>query len=956
MKLFSLSLLCILSFSLTAQKNKPVNRIQSFQKLMSEQHENLLKGISFTNIGPTIMGGRVVDLEVDPADPTHFYVAYASGGLWETVNNGTSFTPVFEHEAVITIGDIAVDWKNKRIWVGTGENNSSRSSYAGEGIYRSDDNGKTWKHSGLNETQHISRIIIHPANPEIVHVAAIGHLFTFNKERGMFKTTDGGKTWKQTLFINDKTGVIDVDYNRQNPDILYASAWQRERKGWNFTEAGPGSGIYKSTDGGESWKLISTPQSNFPQGEGVGRIGIAVAPSNGNTLYAFLDNQTHRPKTPETGNRLTKDKLRTMTKEEFLQLNTDLIEAYLRENDFPERYKAKAIVKKISKDEIKPSALVEYLEDANSLLFDTPVTGAEVYRSNDGGQTWIKTHEGYLDGLVYTYGYYFGQVRIHEKNPEKFYIAAFYVIKSEDGGKTFSNINGDNQHVDHHGLWINPDREGHLINGNDGGINITYDDGKNWIKCINTATGQFYTVNVDMATPYNVYGGLQDNGVWTAASTYTQNNEWQNSGQYPYKMLLGGDGMQVAVDTRDNNTIYTGYQFGHYYRINKSTGDATYITPKHELGERPFRFNWQAPVHLSVHNQDVIYLAGNKVFRSMKKGDDFKAISPDLTTGGKKGDVAFGTITTIHESPLKFGLLYAGTDDGLVHVSRDGGNNWTNITNGLPQGYWVRRVQASAHKEGRVYVCLNGHTEDDFNAWVYISDDFGKTWKQIGKNLPAYSVNVVREDPENEKIIYLGNDLGVFISLDRGENFFLASNGMPTVAVHDLVIQNRDKEMVVGTHGRSLYKANIKELQLLNDTTLSKPVYVFAVDRVKFRKSWGAASSIWEKPFEPSMKIYYWAGKDQTPKKLRIKTAEGVVVHEVNLGNVIGLNEYAYDFTIDENKSGNYLEAMKSAKTEITEFPKTTNGKKYLFEHNYIIEVISGNNVSATVLEPAKKD
>ncbi|MFZ5552959.1 MAG: WD40/YVTN/BNR-like repeat-containing protein [Bacteroidota bacterium] len=930
LKQFGIAFLSLLFFiSSIAQKTgftSAKDRTEGYKKREQLKKNSVVNGIKFQSIGPSVMSGRVVDVEVDPADPSHFYAAYASGGLWETMNNGTTFTPIFDNEMVMTIGDIAVDWKNKIIYVGTGENNSSRSSYSGTGVFKSEDNGKTWQHLGLEETHHIGRIVLHPSDKNIFWVAAIGHLFTNNKERGVFKTTDGGKTWKHVLFINEQTGVIDLVLNPADPNTLYAASWQRERKPWNFTESGPGSGIYKSNNGGEKWELVTSTTSGFPTGDGVGRIGISLCKAKPETIYAVLDNQFRRkeeskPKTKT--DELTKEMLRKMSKEEFLKLDEKKIEAYLKNNGFPKKYTVSEVKNKIRSGMILPVALADYLEDANSLLFDTPVTGAEIYRSDDGGKTWKKTHDEYIDDLVYTYGYYFGQIRVSETNPDEIYVAAFVIIKSEDGGKTFRSINGDNQHVDHHALWINPEKKGHLINGNDGGINISYDDGKTWIKNNQPAVGQFYTVNVDMEEPYNVYGGLQDNGVWYGPSDYSAGSSWQMEGHYPYKTVLGGDGMQVAIDPRDNHIIYTGYQFGHYYRMNKKTQEEKYITPKHELGERPLRWNWQSPIHLSKHNNDVIYFCANKVFRSLNKGDDFKSISGDLTAGGKQGDVAYGTITCIHESPMKFGLLYTGSDDGLVYVSKDGGNNWTNVTGTLPKDLWVREVQASAFSEGRVYVALNGHTYDDFNSYLFVSEDYGKTWKKLGSDLPFEPINVVKEDPENENIIYIGTDHGIYVSLNRGNSFMAMSNGLPAVAVHDLVIHPRDKELVAATHGRSIYKASVKHLQLLNDSVMAKPVHVFSINEVKHSGHWGMKGNYWEKEREPAVMIPVWI-KGDCKVSLRVSDDSGKEIYNETKEYVQGINYLEYHLTSAEEN-----EKMK----------KSENGKIYLIPGKYTIKI-----------------
>lgn len=923
------------------------------RKMLTEN--SLVSNIEFRNIGPTVMSGRVVDIDVSESDPSHFYAAYASGGLWFTNNNGTTFSPIFDHETVMTIGDIAVNWQTNTIWIGTGENNSSRSSYAGVGIYKSSDNGKTWAYMGLPESHHIGRIILHPTNPEIVWVAALGHLYSANEERGVYKTTDGGKTWTKTLFINKNAGIIDLIINPKNPDELYAAAWERTRRAWDFTESGSGSGLYKSTDGGDNWALLNNEKSGFPTGKGVGRIGLAVFnDGNQEKIYAILDNQFRRKekegKTDKSS--LQKEDLVEMSKADFLKLDEEKITEYLEDNGFPEKYSTEKVIKMIKNDDIKPAALVDYLYDANQQLFDTPVIGTEVYESTDGGKTWTKTHEDFIDNVFYSYGYYFGQIRVSPQDADKIYIMGVPILRSDDGGKSFKSISGDNVHADHHALWANPNRAGHLINGNDGGINISYDDGENWIKCNSPAVGQFYAINVDMEEPYNIYGGLQDNGVWTASSNYKASPSWHQSGQYPYKSIMGGDGMQIEIDTRDNNTVYTGYQFGNYYRINKTTGESDYITPKHVLGEKPLRFNWQTPIHLSIHNQDILYFGSNKLHRSFNQGRDFKAVSGDLTKGGKKGNVAYGTLTTISESKFQFGLIYTGSDDGFIHVTKDGGNTWTKISDDLPQDRWVSRIYASNHDKATVYASLNGYRWDDFTAYIYVSTNYGKTWERIGTDLPTEPVNVVKEDIENPNIVYVGTDHGVYVSLDKGKSFMAMSN-LPNVAVHDLVIHPRDKDLIVGTHGRSIYIANVGLLQQLDEKLLAKKLHIFEVDKVRYSSRWGESRSQWSEANVPNIEIPIYVNT-ATTANLTIETKDGVVLKTMKFDVLKGLNYLAYDLTITKDAVKSYEQSLNKENKKDdknTTVEAAENGDFYLQKAKYRISIEANGETQAQDFE-----
>ncbi len=940
----------IVSFSLSAQLDRPpftpaTERNAGYKQRLDRTSSSLLKNIPFRQLGPVVQSGRVVDVAVNPNNPTEFYVAYASGGLWKTENNGTSFTPLFQNEMVMTIGAIAVDWKTNTIWLGSGEVNSSRSSYAGAGIFKSTDGGKNFVALGLAETHHIGRIILHPNNPKIAWVAALGHLYSPNQERGVYKTIDGGKTWEKTLFVDQNAGAVELTLDPNDVNTIYAAIWERERRAWNFVESGNHSGIYKSTDQGETWSLSSTQASGFPTGKGVGRIGLASVNNGGNTtLYAVLDNYNRRPKKEKDPLKLDKEELRSMTKTDFLNLEDYKIKDYLSRNNFPDKYDLKSVKKMVKTGKITPEDLVKYTESANSLLFDTPVIGMEIYQSNDNGKTWHKTHEDYLDGVYYSYGYYFGQIRTNPRNPQEIYVYGVPIIKSLDGGKTFEFIGAENVHVDHHALWVDPNKDGHLILGNDGGINISYDDGDSWVKCNTPPVAQAYAIAVDMEQPFNVYCGLQDNGVWKGPSTDKINVSWHNTGKYSFEGILGGDGMQIAVDSRDNNTVYTGFQFGNYYRINLAEKDYTYITPKHELGERPYRWNWQAPIMLSPHAQNVIYFGANKLFRSLDKGDHFEAISGDLTKGGKKGDVAFGTITSIDESPLKFGLLYTGSDDGKVYCSPDGGNTWKDVSAGLPENYWVSRIQASKFEEARVYVSLNGYRWDDFHSMVYVSEDYGKTWTKIGRDLPLEPVNVIREDPKNAAILYVGTDNGLYVSLDSGQNFMEMNKNLPAVAVHDLIIHPRDKQLVVGTHGRSLFIANVSELEQLTPELMAENLYVFDLQKAKSRSSYGKKS--WFSKNKASFEFPIYTSK-AGKVSIDIQTQKGISLYRNETKVDAGINYLSYDMTVSEKQIKTYQKELNEALEDGDKpirLKKADNGLFYIQKGTYQLIIHQGND------------
>jgi photosystem II stability/assembly factor-like uncharacterized protein len=898
--------------------------------------------VPYTNIGPRIMSGRVVDLEVNPLDPTHFYVAYASGGVFVTKNNGQSFTPIFDGNSGITIGDIAVDWTNgETIWVGSGESNSSRSSYSGNGIYKSTDKGKSWQYLGLPESHHIGKIELHPKNPNVAWVAVVGHLYSYNQERGLYKTNDGGKTWKQSLYISPKAGAIDIVVDPTNPNILYCSTWERERKAWDFIGSGGGSGIFKSSDAGDTWELISRPGSGFPIGDHVGRIGLAISPQNPDILYAFLDNQGFEQELKmQDTSKITKDLLRKISKEGFLTLSTKKVESFLRDNNFPEKYKAADIFRLVKQDSILPVTLVQYLEDANARLFDTPIIGAELYRSNDGGKSWFKTHQDKLEGLYYTYGYYFGKMNVSPVNPDHVYLYGVDIVKSTDAGKTFSSILKENVHVDFHGLWINPLKPDHLIVANDGGLNMSYDNGNTWSKLNDPPVAQFYFINVDNAKPYNVYGGMQDNGTWYGPSSYKASNAWHSNGQYPYKELGGGDGMQVAIDTI-NNYVFYGYQFGHYFRKDTKNNKVEYITPKHALGERPYRWNWQTPVIVSRHNPAIVYIGSNHVHRSMDHGVHFAHKSKDLTTGGKAGNVPYGTLTTIDESYLRFGLLYTGSDDGLVHLSMDAGQSWSNITGNLPTSLWVSRIAASRHKEARVYLTLNGYRFDHFEPYIYVSEDYGKNWTSISSGLPMEPVNVIVEDPNNENILYVGTDNGLYITFDRGISYSLMLPDLPAVAVHDLKIQYRENDLLIGTHGRSIYKLNLNEIQQLNTGITQKPLYVFKAQKLNHNPSWGRKRQVWSEANESNFQLAVWVDQAQFGT-IEVRFKEQLLKISEPYSLQKGLNYLPYNLSIDSVNIEKYTVLLNEDKTEDKEeitVKAADNGKYYLKPGKYELTI-----------------
>ncbi len=762
MKKVSLLILVLLLFGTTSKVSsqnykKPVfdakTRLAWHQQHLEMQKNTPHGKLKWRHIGPLLMSGRVTDLAVPHDKPHTFYVASASGGVWKTENEGTTWQPIFDDAPSGSVGAISVDPSNTdTVWVGFGEANIFRSSMSGTGVYRSDDGGKTWSHKGLADSQHIARIVVHPQNSKIVYVAASGHEYTPNKQRGVFKTTDGGNTWKKVLYEDEMTGAIDLIINPKDPNVLYASMWHRIRRPWSDPLPGPGGGIYKSTDGGDTWKLIT---NGLPKRGKAGRMGIALAASKPNVVYVLVDNHE--------------------------------------------------IARKA-----RPGELDSYGRPRKDVL-----KGAQVFRSNDAGKTWTKTS---TDGrtmtrLFSTYGWVFGQIRVDPNDENTTYIMGVPLLRSTDGGKKYEQLYYRGLHGDHHAMWINPKNSKHIINGNDGGVNISYDGGKTWKDIDNLPLVQFYNVAVDNARPFNVYGSIQDNNSWVGPSNH-------RPGVHPktaWKRTAGGEASYHAVDPDNPNILYSESFYGRIQRTDLSKGrrGTKSIVPRARRGAPPLRGQWLAPFIISPHDSKTIYHGMQYVFKSTNRGDSWTRISDDLSYNDpkKRGNISFQTISSLSESPIKAGLLYAGTDDGRVHVTKDDGKSWKEILNGLPPKTWVSRVVASKYDEGTVYLTKNGKRDNDFQVYVYRSRDYGETWTDISKGIPGGPVNVIKEDPKNKNVLYVGTDLGVYVSTDGAKTWNVLGTGLPITFVHDLVIHTRDGVAVIATHGRGMFTLNVRSFQ-----------------------------------------------------------------------------------------------------------------------------------------------
>ncbi len=886
----------------------------SWEQRLSLQQNSVFAGLRWRDVGPVVQGGRVVDIEVSPEHPYTFYAAYASGGLWKTTNNGVTFEPVFDHMPTMIMGDIAIDPNNAdTIWVGTGEPNSSRSSYGGLGMYKSSDGGASWQHMGLEETDRIGRVLIDPRNSNRILVAALGKLYTSGGQRGVFVSNDGGQSWRNTLPGGDWVGAIDLVMAPDNPDVVYAATWDRKRTPWEFTEGGDGSGIWRSDDGGNTWSRLNTRNgSGLPSGGYVGRIGLAVAPSQPQTIYAVIDNQEPLPESEwDLGDRpLGAKRLKHMTKSQFLGQSKDEIEAFIRSNDLAVDVSADSLIEMLENDEVTIQDLLAELGNANANLFNTDIKGLEIYRSDDEGGSWRKTHEGPIAQVVYSYGYYFGQIRVAPDDPERIYVVGVPIITSADGGKTFDgSINDPSVHVDYHAWWINPENAQHMILGNDGGIDMTYDGGKSWIKLDAQPVGQFYAIAVDMATPYNVYGGLQDNGTLKGSSR----SDWRDGSSW--QRIFGGDGFYAAIDDEDGQT-YVGFQFGNYARL--GDGPPAGVRPRDGLGEQALRYNWMSPIALSPHNPDIVYFGTNKLFRSMDEGDSWTAISGDLSLSEQRGDVPFGTITTLSESPMQFGQIWVGTDDGQVWMTASAGAEWNNVSDGLPEDRWVTRVEASRFNRERAYISLNGYRNDDISAYIYRTDNSGEAWQDISNNIPAEAVNVIREDPVNENVLYVGTDRGVYVSLNGGDSWSVLGSGLPNVPVHDLVVHPRDRELVAGTHGRSIWIIDALPVQELTADVHDAPLHVFHIDDVQASRNWRSRRSPWffREANADDVEVKFWSqvgGNGQ----FEIVDENQRVLQSSSLEVQQGINSFNWNLLLNQDSALAAEQAVNAEKDQV---------------------------------------
>jgi len=836
--------------------------------------EDDLKGLSWRSIGPANMGGRVSDFAVAPGNPKTYFVAFGTGGLWKTTNNGVTFSPVFDDKDTSSIGTVAVadapsDWsgwaeekeksnasdddssnekdrgKAKIVWVGTGEGNGRNSSSWGHGVYVSTDGGGSFKYVGLKETHDIPQLEVDPRNPDVCYVAAMGHLWGPNEDRGVYKTTDRGKTWQKILYVNDTTGCCDVRVDPNNPDIVYAAMYTRQRRKWSFLGTSTDGGIFRSKDGGATWTKLT---NNLPNK--TGRIGLDIYLKDPRIIYAAIES--------DAGGRI--------------------------ENAWHNESKEGGI-----------------------------------FRSEDHGDTWTRMSN------FAPRPFYFSRIRIDPNNDQRIYKPGWGLSASDDGGKTFLHGLASIVHVDFHAMWIDPADSDHLMIGNDGGFYVSYDKGKNWDFHNDLAVGEFYNIAVDNTDPYRVAGGLQDNGSWIGPSESLRQTSGDEMGEggnaitnADWSFFVGGDGFHVAFDPVDSNIVYGESQGGELSRVNVRTGERKNLHPASREGEPKFRFNWNAPFFISPHDPTVLYLGGNVVFKLTERGDRWTKISGDLTTQElakmvAEGSVAeqYGTIVSLAESPLAKGMIWAGTDDGLIHVTTDDGATWNNVTPAVVDGRYISKIEPSHHDKDRAFAAVDGHRSDRMEPLVLMTNDGGTSWIDVTGNLPQTApVKVIREDLRNENVLYCGTEHAAYVSIDRGKHWIkLNGKSLPTVAVDDLALQPHEYDLVAGTHGRSIYILDdASPLSQLTPEVLASKLHLFDIPdgQPRIYMPYGGlwSNRMFKAKNKPmGARISYWVGQyTGDDVSISITDPHGNTIRKLSGSNRPGINRVVWDLQVDKKQ------------------------------------------------------
>jgi photosystem II stability/assembly factor-like uncharacterized protein len=937
-------------------------------RVINQSDDPLLAPFRFRSIGPASMGGRIDDIAVAESDSSVIYLGYATGGVFKSVNNATTFEPVFEEYSTASIGDIAIHPENPDIvYVGTGEANNRQTSSFGDGIYKTTDGGRTFRNIGLRESQTIARIVIDPKSPDTVYVAVPGHLFGPNRERGIYKSTDGGTTWTNVKFIDEDTGFTDIAIDPSDSSILYAASYQRRRMGCCFNGGGPGSGLWKSADAGRTWTKLA---DGLPPGT-YGRIALDVARSNPNVVYAQIETGivgqpvTTPPNDPGAATEDTPSRVATVPGAPATSGRGA--------SASPVSSPAQAGTQPGAQATVEPERPVAASGGYNWCNNAGPDRGfgrgqaaaskapppldprrGGVFRSDNKGSSWTHVSNCNVRPM------YFSQLRVDPRDENTVYVAGLPILKSLDGGRTFASLDeagghGAPGHVDQHAIWIDPGDSRHLMIGNDGGFNVSWDQGKTWDYVNTMATSQAYWVSADMRRPYYVYVGLQDNGSWGGPSATRSPNGIRNSDWFG---IGGGDGFQTAVDPGDHDIVYTESQNGNTNRYDLRTGRAQSIRPRASgpgrggRGQQParnpsggnvlnaapedqYRFNWNTPFQLSPHNPSIVWLGGNRLFKSYNRGDTWIA-SDDLTRridrnaisimgvpgnrtmlSKNDGVAAYSTIVSLDESPVLPGVVWAGTDDGNVQVSRDGGNTFTEVGKNLPglpgnHVYWISRIEASHADPAIAYVAVDGHRSDDLRPYLFVTRDYGRSWRSLSSNLPPFGfVQVVREDPVHRDLLYVGTEFGLYISTDGGNTWKRFMNNLPTARVDDILVHPRENDLIVATHARGVWIADdISALQQATADAREQPVVLFdirpavawLVDRQRGQQTGGQKVFAGENPPAGAIISYYLKSAATGRVRITIDDAAGRVIRTLDGSTGAGINRVLWDLTAQQGQ------------------------------------------------------
>lgn len=832
-----------------------------FAPRASAQLESRLLGeFTWRLLGPSSPAGRVWQIVGVESNPRTFYVCTAGGGLWKSTNSGTTLVPIFDRQSSASTGAVAVARSNPDIvWVGTGEPANTRANSWGDGVYKSTDGGKTWAHMGLPESRQISAVVIHPTNPDIVYVAAMGYHWGKNEERGVFKTADGGRTWNKVLYVNDSTGVIDLQMDPKNPLVLYAAAWQRIRWGdGDMTESGPGSGVYKTVDGGARWTKLA---GGLPA-QDVAKVTLAIGRHNPKIVYAAVLTGE-----PAGGGKRTSD-------------------------------------------------------------------AGGVFRSADAGRTWQRVN-------TMMTSYYYDRIQVDPSDDNRVWMPVFDLMLSTDGGKSFNKVNIRHVHNDTHTIWVDPTDPNHLYLGGDGGVNISYDGAATWQQAV-LPIGQFYEVSVDNQDPYYVYGGMQDTGHWVGPSQ-TYDNEGITNHDW-IKLRFNGDGMAVHADPTDPNTIYMVQEFGNFSRLDLRTWSRKELQPDPDEARRrglhTFRYDWTPPMIVSHHDPAVLYFGSNYLFRYTERGDRWEVISPDLSRqqdrtlkGAVDGYHSYGALFSIAESPLDRKVIWAGADDGPLHVTRDGGKSWAEVSANFPAGApvygVVSSIEASRTDKGTAYVVYDVHTREDIRPYIYKTTDYGKSWASVAGDLPGRgSAYVIREDPVNQNLLFAGTEFGLFLTIDGGAHWVKLQNNLPTVAVRTMAIQPRERDLVIGTFGRAIWVTDIAPFEEMTPQLFKEPAHLFDIKTAtlfKRRFTYGATIEELngdmffraENPPYGTVITYYLKESAGATVTLTIQDSKGATVRTLTGPGSAGLHRVSWDLNRQEKATE---EEIKRARAEtITE-------------------------------------